>query len=123
MVRRLVEDEEVRLCDEHISQCHTLLLTTAELFHRLLEVIDMQLCENLLGFQYPLRIAMMIEAGVEHRLLGIELRSPLQITDANIIVKNNGTTVVALLSGNDLQERGLSRTVLGDESNLLTLSH
>ena len=50
MVGRLVEDEEVGLSDEHVGQSHALLLAAAELFHRLVEVVDVELCEDLLGF-------------------------------------------------------------------------
>ena len=81
----------------------------------------MQLGENLLGFQDAFRVAMVIETGIEDRFLGIERWRLFQITDTNIIVEDDLATVVALLAGYNLQERRLTRTVLGDESNLLTL--
>ena len=50
VVGRLVEDQQVGLGNEHISQSHALLLSAAELSHRLREVADLQLGEDLLGF-------------------------------------------------------------------------
>ena len=41
VVRRLIEDEEVGLRDEHIGERHTFLLTTTKFFHRLMQVVDM----------------------------------------------------------------------------------
>lgn len=86
-----------------------------------MKVVDMQLGEDLLGFQDAFRVAMVIEAGIENRLLRIKLRSLFQITDANIVVEDDRATVVAFLAGYNLQERRLTRTVLGDESYLLSL--
>ena len=64
---------------------------------------------------------MVIEAGIQDRLIGIKLRCLFQITDTYIVVEDDRATVVAFLAGYNLQERRLTRTVLGDESNLLTL--
>ena len=72
MVGGLIEDDQLRLEYEHIGQGDTLLLSAAELSHWLLEVANLQLGEYLLGFQHPLRITLMIEAGVEHALVRIE---------------------------------------------------
>ena len=72
MVGGLVEDDQLRLEYEHIGQGDTLLLSAAELSHWLLEVANLQLGEYLLGFQHPLGVALMIEAGVEHALVRIE---------------------------------------------------
>ena len=66
VVCRFVEDEQVGLGDEHVSQCDALLLSATQLTHRLCEVGDVQLCQNLLRFQYAVGVALMVKASVEH---------------------------------------------------------
>ena len=80
MVRGLVKYQQVGLCQQHVSQRHTLLLSTAELSHGLLQIFDFQLCQHLFGFQHLLRVALVVETGIQHRLLRVELGRLLQHT-------------------------------------------
>ena len=85
MVCWLVEDYKVGLRYQHVCQCHAFLLSTAELPHRLIEVADMQLRENLFGFQYTLRVAVVVEACVEHTLGRVERWLLLQIAHFKVV--------------------------------------
>ena len=72
MVGGLVENQQVGLGDEHVGQGHALLLSAAELTHGLLQVAYLQLCQDLLGLEHLLSLALMVEAGIEHRLVRVE---------------------------------------------------
>ena len=73
MVGRFIEDEQVGLSDEHIGQCHAFLLSAAEFSHGLVEPFDFELCQNLPGPEQAFLVALMVETGIEHRLLRVEM--------------------------------------------------
>ena len=122
VVRRLVEDQQVGLGDEHVGQCHALLLSARELSHRLLQVADLQLGEDLLGFQHLLLISLMIEAGIEDTLGGIEDGRLFEHTHPQVTTEDDVSRVVTLHTGEDGKQRRLARTVLRDQSHLLPFS-
>ena len=119
VVRRLVEDQQVGLGDEHIGQCHALLLSARELSHRLLQVADLQLGEDLLGFQHLLLISLMIEASIEYTLGRIEDGRLFEHTHPQVTTEDDVSRVVALHTGEDGKQRRFARTVLCDQSHLL----
>ena len=123
MVRRLVEYQQVRLRQQHVSQRHTLLLTTAQLSHRLTEVAYLQLCQHLLRLQHLLWIALMVKARIQHRLLRVELRRLLQHTHLQVVAKHDASTVVTLFAREYRQQRRLTRSVLGYQSHLLAFAN
>ena len=84
VVGRLVEHQEVWLVDENIGKGDTFLLSAAELPHRLLQVGDMQLRQDLASFQDLLRVALVIEASLQHGFVLIKLRRLLQKSDFQI---------------------------------------
>ena len=88
MVGRLVEHQEVWLGNQHVGKCHTLLLSTAQLSHGLLQVGDVQLCEYLSRLEHLLGIALVVETGIKYTLLGIKLgrlfqKAQLQVTSVD----------------------------------------
>ena len=123
MVRRLVENQQVGFCQQHIRQCHTFLLTTRELTHRLLQIPDFQLRQYLLGLQDLLRVTLMVEAGIQHALLRIELRRLFQHTHFQVSAEYDTARVIALLTGEHTEQRGLSRAVLGYQSHFLSFGY
>ena len=122
MVGRLVENQQVRFCQQHVSQCHTLLLTTTQLSHGLVEVANLQLRQDLLGLQYLLWVSLVVEAGIQHRLRRVELGRLLQHADLQVAAEHDVTGVVALLAGEYRQKRRLACTVLGYQSYLLAFA-
>ena len=74
MVGRLVEYQQVGLGDEHVCQCHTLLLSAAQLSHGLVEVAYLQLGEHLFCLEHLLVLALVVEARLKHCLVGVEHR-------------------------------------------------
>ena len=123
MVGRLVEHQKVRFGDEDISQSHTLLLASAELAHRLRKVSNLQLGENLLRLENALLVAMMIEASIEHTLLGIKCWRLGEKSHAYVAAIDDAAIVIALLVHEDFHECRLSRTVLCYQSDTLSLAY
>ena len=119
MVRRLVEYQEVRLRQQHVGQCHALLLSSGELPHRLLQVAYLQLCEHLLGLQHLLWVTLMVKASIKHTLLGVELRRLLQHPHLQVATEDDAAAVVALLAREHGEQRRLTRAVLGNQPHLL----
>ena len=123
MVRRLVQYQEVGLGYQHVGQSYALLLTARELPHRLLQVVYLQLCEYLFRLQYFLRRSLMIETGVEYRLLRVKLRRLFQHSHANVAAVDDVAAVVALTPRQYREESRLASTVLGYQTYMLTFSH
>ena len=73
MVSRLIQHQKIGFFYQYISKCHTFLLATTELPHRLLKISDMQLRKYLFSFQYLFRISIMIEASIQYSLLWIKV--------------------------------------------------
>ena len=84
MVGWFVENEQVGFCDEHICQCHPLLLSATQLTHGLVEVAYLQLGENLLGLEYLLILTLVVETSLEHRFLRVEHRRLLKYSHLNV---------------------------------------
>ena len=123
MVSRLVEYQEVRLGNEYVGQRYTLLLTTRKLPHRLCQVTYFQLRQNLFGFQHLLRVALMVEAGIEHTLLRVESWRLFEHAHADVTTVDDVTLVVALMASQYAEQRGLTRSVLGNQTDVLPLGH
>ena len=123
MVGRLVENDEVWLRQQHVSQCHTLLLTATQLPHLLLQVPDLQLRQHLLGLQHLFLLPLMIETGVEHGLVRVELGRLLQEAHLQVTTEHDVAAVVTLLAGKDGEQRRLSRAVLRYQSHLLAFAN
>ena len=64
---------------------------------------------------------MMIEAGVEHTLFGIEDRALLQIADADVVSEDDRSRIASFHSVKNRHERRLARAVAGYESYFLSL--
>ena len=123
VVGRLVKYQEVRLRDKHIGQRHTLLLATAELSYRLVQVTYLQLGQNLLGLQHFLGVPLMVKTGVEHALLRIKDGTLLKHTHTDVAPVDDIAGVIALLTGQYGEQRRLARTVLGNQSHMLPFSN
>ena len=104
VVGGLFEDKEVRLRDEHIGKGDALLLSAAQLTHGLVEVRDAELCENLLCLEHLVRLAVMIKASVEHRLVRVEYRRLLQESHADVATEDYASRVAAVLSREERQQ-------------------
>ena len=63
---------------------------------------------------------MMVEAGIEHRLVFVKQRRLLQVSRAKVVAVDDLARVVALFTSNHRQQGRLARTVLGNESYLLS---
>ena len=122
MVRRFVENEEVRLQDQHIGQCDAFLLSAAQLSHRLFQVVEFQHGENLLRPQNAFRVALMIEAGIQYALFRIEIRALFEQSHTQVVAVDDGSVVIALLVRQYGEQGRLSRTVLCHESYVLAFS-
>ena len=123
MVRRFVKNQQVWFSDEYICQSHTLLLTTTELAHRLLQVTDLQLSENLFGFQHTFLVALMIETCIKDTLLRIEGWRLLKHTDSQVTTEDDLTVVVALHTRENRKQSRLSSTILCYQSHLLPFGY
>ena len=123
MVGGLVENDEVGLRNQHIGQGYPLLLASRELSHGLVKVLDFQLGKYLLGLQYLLGLSLMVETGIEHALFGVENGCLLEHSHTQIAPVDNLSVVVAFLSRKDRKQGRLSRSVLGNESHLLSFGY
>ena len=123
MVRRLVQYQQVGFRQQHVGQRHTLLLSAAELSHRLTEVAYLQLRQHLLGLQHLLFLTMMIETGVEHRLRRVERGCLLQEAHLQVAAEHDVALVVTLLAGEYREQRRLTRTVLRYQPHLLAFAN
>ena len=98
MVGRLVKNEHVGFGDEDVCKCDSLLLSAAQLSHALLKVGYFQLCKNLFRFQHHFRFAVMVEACVENRFVGVELWSLLQKPDTEVFLVDYASGFIASIS-------------------------
>ena len=119
VVGRLVENQKVWFCDEHIGQCHALLLSAGELSHRLREITNLQLGEDLFGFQYLFLVAMMIKARIEHTLGRVEDWRLFEHTHTQVPTENDISAIIALHTGEDGEQCRLARAVLRYQSHFL----
>ena len=78
MVGRLIEYQQVGFCYKHICECHSLLLSTAQLAHGLVKVAYLQLCEYLFCLENFLVLALVVETSLEHSLIRVEHRRLLK---------------------------------------------
>ena len=123
MVGRLVEYQQVGFQYEHVSQCHALLLSSAQLPHGLLQVANLQLGQDLLGLEHPLRVALMVETSIEHALIGVECGCLFQEPHLEVALEDDGAIVVAFLACQYREQRRLSRAVLGYQPHLLSFGN
>ena len=101
VVGGLVENKQVGLCEQHVGKGDTLLLTAAELSHRLGEVANLQAGEHLLRLENLLVVALVVETGVENGLLRVEMWRLLQITHTDIPAEDYLAAVVTFLACKD----------------------
>ena len=123
VIGRLIEHQEVRLIYQHIGECHTLLLSSTQLSHRLVHIGDMQLCEDLLCLEHLFRIILMIEAGFQHAFLWIKLRRLFQIAHLQIASIDDITTLMSLLIHKDRHQCRFTRAIACHESHFLSFSY
>ena len=98
MVRRLIKNQQIRIGNQHIRQSYTLLLSTTQLSHRLLQVTDLQLCQDLFGLEHSLWISLMVETGIEDTFRWIKYRRLFQHAHTKITTKDNLTRIIAFLT-------------------------
>ena len=123
VVGRLIEYQQVGIGNEHVCQRHTLLLSAAQLPHGLLQVAYLQLCEHLLGLQHLLGVALVVETGIEHALVGVKVGCLFQHAHTQVTTEDDVTLVIALFARQDRQQGALTRTVLGYQTYLLPLGY
>ena len=123
VVGGLVEYQQVGFRQQHVSQCHTLLLTTAQLSHRLLQVANLQFCQHLLGFQHLLGVPLMIKTCIQHRFLRIELWRLFKHSHLQVATEDNLTAVVSLLACENTEQCRFPRTILRNQSYALAFAH
>ena len=123
VVGRLVEYQEFGVGDEHVGQRHALLLSAAQLAHGLAEVDYFQLRQYLLGLEHFFWVVLVVEAGVEHALFGVEAGRLLQQPHAYVAPVDDVARVVALLARQDAEQRRLARAVLGHQAHALALGY
>lgn len=123
VVGRLVEDQEVGLQQQHVGQGHPLQLSTTQFAHLLLQVLDAQLRQHLLGPQHLLGIALVVEAGVEDGVRRIEMRRLLQIAHTDVVAIDDLSRVVALVAVEDGEQGRFARAVARHKPHLLSLRH
>ena len=119
VVRGLVENQQVGVGNQHISQRHALLLSSAQLSHGLVEVSYLQLRQDLLGLEHLLRVTLMIETRIEHALHRVEHRRLFQHPHLQVPAEDDVARVIALLTREHRQQRRLARTVLRYQPHLL----
>ena len=105
VVGGLVEDEQVGVGEQHVGQRHPFLLTSAELPHGLVEVAYLELGEHLFGPEHLLVVALMVEACVEHRLVGVEPWRLLEESHLEVPAEGDLSAVVALVPCDDAEQR------------------
>ena len=119
MVGWLVKNQQVWISNQHIGQGHTLLLTSAQLSHGLLQVANLQLSQNLLCLQHLLWVSLMIETRIQDTLHRIEHRRLLQHSHPQVTTEDDFARVIPLLAREHRQQRRFARTILGYQSHLL----
>ena len=101
MVGRLVEYQQVGLGNEDISQGDALLLSAAQLAHRLIEVGNAQLRKYLLCLENLVGIVVVVEAGIEYRFFRVELGLLLKKTHTHILAVYDASRIDGLLAGQE----------------------
>ena len=122
MVGGLIQHQEVGFRDQHVGQSDALLLSAAELLHRLFEVGDVQLCEDLLCLEHALRVAVMIEAGIQHAVVGIEVGSLFQIAQLDVVAIDDAALLVSLFAIQNRHEGRFASAIFGYESHFLSFT-
>lgn len=123
MIGRLVEYEQVGLGYEHIGKSYALLLSAAQLAHRLIEVGNAQLRKYLFGLEYLVRVAVVVEASVEYRLFRVELGLLLKKSHTYILAIYDAARINRFLAREEREECSLARAVLGYESYVLAFAY
>ena len=123
MIGRFVEYQQVRFGKQYIGQCHTLLLSSAQLSHRLMQIAYLQLRKHLLCLEHFLVFSTMIETCVQHRFIRIKGRRLLQISNLEIATEYDVSRIVPFLTRYYGQESGFARAVFCYQSYLLSLGN
>ncbi len=122
MVGGLVENEEVRIGNKHLSQRHTLLLASGQLGDRLLHIGDAELGEYLLGFQSRVIIGINTgETSLKYRCTFGKTRLLTKKASANTITIYYGAGIKALVTRKHREKCRFACSILGYQTNALTL--
>ena len=123
MVRGFVQYQQVGFRQQHVGQCHPLLLSATQLPHGLFQVLDLQLRQHLLGLQHLLRISLVIETRIQHCLLRVKRRTLLQKPYLQVPAEHDVPRVVALLTAKYREQRRLPRPILRNQPHLLAFAN
>ena len=91
--------------------------------HGLVESYYLELGKYLLGFQHHLVVALMIEAGVEHCVVGVKLGGLFEHAYFDVASEDDTARIPTLLAAQHREQCRFARAVFGDESNALTFSY
>ena len=117
VVRRLVEDQQVRFGDQDLRQGDTFHLSARHHAQFLLQVRDLQFAEYLLHSDLVARP----RADILHRLEAIQLRVLRQDTHLQSVPEGDLARIVRHVSGDDIEQRALAGAVLRDQRHTLAL--
>ena len=120
MVCWLIQYQEIRICNQHVCQSHTFLLTSAQLSHRLLQIADLQLRQYLFGLQHLLLFTLMVKTSIKHTFMRIKNGWLFKHSHLQVTTEDNVAMIIALFSWEDRQKRWLSCTILSYQPYFLT---
>ena len=123
MVGWLIQDKHVRVGQQYVCQCHTALLSSAQSAHLLVKVIYLKLCKYLLRTQNLRLISFMIEACIQHSVVGIKLGRLLQIANLKLASEDNIARIVAFAPCQYGEQRRLARAVLSNKTYFLSFGN
>ena len=105
MVCRLIENQQIRVGNQHIGQSHSFLLTATQLSHGLLQIFDFQLRQNLFSFQHLFFFALVVETSIQHTFRRIEDGRLFQHAYTQIAAEDNLTRIIAFFTREHRQQR------------------
>ena len=122
VVRRLVEDEEVRVTEHQLREGHTALLATGEVADALIHIIateeeGREHVAHLRVVQVRVVVLDLIEDGLLHVEHGMFL---IVVADLDVRAELKAAGRRRLLLVQDLEQRGLAGTIRTDHRNVLT---
>ena len=150
MVGRFVEDEQIGVGNQHRGQRHTFALTAGKQSHGLVEFIDFELRENLLGAQLDI-VPFLIGVegggvrlefaaffgdeqgsvfctqttghGLQHGHFGIEIRLLLEHAHAQTFLEHNVAAVGTVFTCDQSEEGRFAGSVARDQTDVLPFGH
>ena len=125
VVGGLIEDEEVGVVEQYATQCHLLLLSSAELLYGTVhECVEPQSAQDFLHalLEGPFVLVLHALRGIDevaHRLHGVECRRLRQIGHLDTFAERHLAVVGQHAAGYDVEQGALAITVAGDKGGLL----